>query len=562
MKPGDGTPGGGPAVGGLTTAGSSRLRRDETPSAATPFVVPIFAGPTTGTPLAPSGSLTRDPAETDVVGDVVADFGAAAADWPHRTAIVHNGISSSYHDLAGRVRQTALRYRATGFGADGSPGMIGALVSHTPAVAEHLLGILRAGAVYCPIDAALPVTRRQTLATVLGLDRLHPATTDPAGPLAGEPRAADTESPPPRGDHPAYVLCTSGSTGAPKPVVVSRRALTVTVRALRHLFGLTPEDRVLQFASLGWDTCLEEILPALTTGAALVFDDGAHSGSMPRFVRTLAEQEITVLDLPTAFWHELVLYLTEEQAALPPAVRLVVIGGERVDPTRLRQWRELELGHIRLLNTYGCTETTMITHAVQLAGPGTEPEVASCQAEAPIGRALPHVRDHVTDDDELFVSGPSLATGYLGLPESTTTGFPVIDGGSGPTRWFRTGDLVLRGEAGLLFSRGRADEQVKVLGVRVHPAEVEAQLNSHPAVAGAVVVGEQLLGRTALTAYVALLADTSAAALNGFLRERLPSQFVPARVKFVAALAYTSSGKVDRAATRRAAMDCEQGVGL
>jgi len=537
-----------------------RPNRDGTGSAATQFADSISACGATRAPRVHQAVV-----DVEVVGDVVADFDAAAAHWPHRPAVVHNGTSSTYWELASQVWRTALRYRATGFGGDESPGLVGALVSHTPAAAEHLLGILRAGGVYCPIDAALPPARRQTLATVLGLDGFHPATAGPGGPSQehdADAPAADIDPPSAGGDHPAYVLCTSGSTGAPKPVVVSRRALTATVRALRHLFGLTPGDRVLQFASLGWDTCLEEILPALTAGATLVFDDGAHSGSMPRFVRTLAEQEITVLDLPTAFWHELVLYLSEERAALPAGVRLVVIGGERVDPTRLRQWRELDLGHIRLLNTYGCTETTMITHAVQLAGPGTEPEVVSCQAEAPLGRALPHVRDHITDDGELFVSGPSLATGYLGLPESTATGFPVVDRGCGPTRWFRTGDLVIRGEAGLLFSRGRADEQVKVLGVRVHPAEVEAQLNSHPAVAGAVVVGEQLLGRTALTAYVALLGDTSAAALKAYLRERLPSQFVPATVKFVAALAYTSSGKVDRAATRRAAMDCEQGAGL
>ena len=544
-------------------AASGRPNRDGKHSAATQSAHSLRAGVPTGAGPSPSAGTGRPPTTpVDIVVDIVADFDAAAADRPQRTAIVHNGTPSTYRDLAGRVRCTASRYRATGFGSDGAPALVGALVSHTPAVAEHLLGILRAGAVYCPIDAALPVTRRQTLAAVLGLDGVHPVPAGSDEALDGEPAAADIDPPLPRGDHPAYVLCTSGSTGAPKPVVVSRQALAVTVRAPRRLLGLTPEDRVLQFASLGWDTCLEEILPALTAGATLVFDDGAHSGSMPRFLRTLAEQQITVLDLPTAFWHELVLHLTEEHAALPAGVRLVVIGGERVDPTRLRQWRELELGHIRLLNTYGCTETTMITHAVQLAGPGTEPEVVSCQAEAPLGRPLPHVGDHVSEDGELLVSGPSLATGYLGLPESTATGFPVIDGGAGPTRWFRTGDLVMRGEAGLLFSRGRADEQVKVLGVRVHPAEVEAQLNSHPAVAGAVVVGEQLLGRTALTAYVALLGDTSAAALKGFLGERLPSQFVPTRVKFVAALAYTASGKVDRAATRRAAMDCEQGAGL
>jgi amino acid adenylation domain-containing protein len=494
---------------------------------------------------------------TDLVGDVVADFAVAARDWPHRPAIVHNGTATTYRDLAQRVSRFAGRFNAAE-----AAGLIGVLVSHTPAVVDQLLGVLHAGGAYCPIDAALPVARKEALAAALGVDRLFAVGQAPQEStnlrietVEDDAVGADTARAQPAGrpSDPAYVLCTSGSTGLPKPVVVSRQALTATVRALRDLFALTPEDRVLQFASLGWDTCLEEILPALTAGATLVFDSEAHSGSFPRFVRMLAEREITVIDLPTAFWHELVLFLAEENTVFPPSVRLVVIGGERVDPTRLRQWRDLGAEHVTLLNTYGCTETTMITHAVQLAGPGTEPEVATGDAEAPLGRPLPHVADHVTDDGELLISGPSLAIEYLGMPDHTAAGFPVADHGSGPTRWFHTGDLVTRDRLGLLYARGRADEQVKVLGVRVHPAEVEAQLNSHPAVAGAVVVGERVLGRTSLTAYVVLTGEATAAELKRHIRERLPSQFVPSRVNFVHSLAYTSSGKVDRAATRRAA---------
>lgn len=493
----------------------------------------------------------------------MADFVAAARDWSHRPAIVHHGVTITYRDLAERVRLTALRYRASGFSADGTSSLIGALVSHTPGAVEQLLGILQAGATYCPIDTSFPAARRQATAAVLGLDRLFATaphehepnlrieTLDETLAVAGEhlPEPAWHQ------DDPAYVLCTSGSTGTPKPVVVSRQALTVTVGALRQLFALTPEDRVLQFASLGWDTCLEEILPTLTTGATLVLDQAAQSGSLPIFVRMLADRGVTVVDLPTAFWHELVLFLHEERVELPESVRLVVIGGERVDLTRLRQWRDLDVGHVKLLNTYGCTETTMVTHAVQLSGPGTEPEVAEPDAGAPLGRPLPHVRDHVTDGGELLVSGPSLAIEYLWSPELTAARFPVVDHGCGPTRWFLTGDVVTRDEHGLLHARGRADEEVKVLGVRIHPAEVEAQLNTHPAVAGAVVVGERRLGRTALTAFVVLAGTTTSAELKRHLRERLPSQFVPSRVEFVAALAYTPSGKVDRQATVNAAAD-------
>src|SRR5882757_2029574 len=155
--------------------------------------------------------------DTDLVGDVVADFAAAAGDWPLHPAVEHNGAAITYRDLAERVRLTALRYRVRRFAADGPSGLIGALVSHTPAVVEHLLGILQARATYCPIDAALPVTRKQAIAAVLGLDRLFALAADPHEQanlrierLDDHPAHADTELPQPpwQGSDPAYVLCT------------------------------------------------------------------------------------------------------------------------------------------------------------------------------------------------------------------------------------------------------------------------------------------------------------------------------------------------------------------
>jgi acyl-CoA synthetase (AMP-forming)/AMP-acid ligase II len=228
----------------------------------------------------------------------------------------------------------------------------------------------------------------------------------------------------------------------------------------------------------------------------------------------------------------------------------VVIGGERVDPTRLRQWRDLGTGEVRLLNTYGCTETTMITHAVDLYGPraGDLP----VGDDVPLGRPLPHVVDDVGSDGELLIAGPSLASGYLDRPDLTAVSFPRRDVGDVAQQWFRTGDAVTRGPDGLMYSRGRLDDQVKVSGVRVHPAEVEAQLNAHPSVTGAVVVGERRLGRTALVAYVAAGAPVTGQELRQHLRTRLPKQFVPTTVTFVEALAYTATGKVDRRATQRA----------
>jgi nonribosomal peptide synthetase protein VioO len=332
----------------------------------------------------------------------------------------------------------------------------------------------------------------------------------------------------------AYVLFTSGSTGEPKPVLTPRTAIGTVVASLRELFALTPDDRVLQFASLNWDTCFEEILPTLTAGAALVFDAEAHTGSFPRFLRMIEQRGVTVLDLPTAFWHELVRHLAEEGHGLPAGVRLVVIGGEAANPARVAEWLALA-PEVQLLNTYGCTETTLITHAAAIDDAGVPP----------IGRALPHVRELVTDDGELLIGGPALAAGYLGRPEATDERFVLRAG----ERWFRTGDRVRRRADGLLLHEGRLDHVVKIRGVRVDPGEVEAQLTRHPAVDAAAVVGTALAGRTALVAYVVARDENDD--LLGWLRARVPAHLVPSRLTYVPALERTASGKADRAATHR-----------
>jgi nonribosomal peptide synthetase protein VioO len=335
---------------------------------------------------------------------------------------------------------------------------------------------------------------------------------------------------------PAYVLFTSGSTGQPKPVVTPRRAISTTVASLRDLFGITPDDRVLQFASLNWDTCFEEILPALTSGAALVFDDQAYTGSFARFLRAVAEQGVTVLDLPTAFWHELVRHLAEDRLPLPGCVRLMIIGGEAASPARLADWAALHEDSVQLMNTYGCTETTLITHAIDLAG--ADP------ARIPIGRALPHVRERISDEGELMIGGPALALGYLGLPEATRERF--VESADGI--YFRTGDRVSRTPDGALLHEGRLDHAVKIRGVRVDPGEVESQISLHPGVTAVAVTGVTLAGRTALLAYVVA---GDADDLLAWLRARVPAHLVPSQITFVPELAHTASGKTDRLGTHR-----------
>lgn len=469
----------------------------------------------------------------EVARDVVAAVAESARRCPYRPATVHNRVALTYRELDMRIRATA---RALG----PSPGVVGVLTSRSPDTIAGLLGVLTAGGTYCPIDPGYPAERLHTMIAAAGIRTVLATGPTPAMPadVALLRLSGDGPDPAPFAvidtDAPAYLLFTSGSTGEPKLVVTSRPAIAIATSALSVLFGITPQDRVLQFASLSWDTCLEEILPTLTSAATLVFDDQAYTGSFPRFLRMLEREQITVLDLPTAYWHEFVRYLAEWRVTVPPSVRLMIIGGEAVEQARLDDWRALPTGHVRLLNTYGCTETTLITHAADLAGGNG----------IPIGRALPHVREHISSEGELLVGGPAIATGYLDRVDETLTRFVDLPEG----RYFRTGDKVRRGDNGELFHLGRLDHEVKIRGVRVDPAEVEAHLTQHPAVSAAAVTAVRRAGRTTMLGYVVADCDSD---LRAWLRERVPEHLVPSRITVVPELVRTASGKTDRAATHR-----------
>ena len=210
---------------------------------------------------------------------VLAAVRAHAEASPARAALLSSAGAIGYGELWRRVREHAA---ALG----DRPGLVPVPAVHDPATVVALLGCWAAGGTYCPIDPAFPADHAEAM--VAALD--------------GQPL-----------DDAAYVLFTSGSTGRPKPVAVPHRALDAVVPALVDLFGIRPDDRVLQYASLSWDTSFEELLPTLAAGGAVVFDSDAHSGCLPVFLRAVARAGVTVLDLPTAVWHELVLHLAESR---------------------------------------------------------------------------------------------------------------------------------------------------------------------------------------------------------------------------------------------------------
>ncbi|WP_416966908.1 amino acid adenylation domain-containing protein [Streptomyces sp. 4F14] len=497
-------------------------------------------------------------------------------------AVEHAGTVLTYAQLLGSARDIAGRLTARGVGRGDLVAV--ALPRGTDAVTA-VLGVLMSGAAYSPLDPKAPADRTARLladtapALVLtsaeragdfadravlaldgpdlaragvttssgpaGISALHPpagitAPRSPADVTAPHRPALRSAAPDP--SDLAYVLHTSGSTGRPKGVAVGHGALAHFVAAATHRYGLRREDRVLQFAPLHFDASVEEIFLTLCAGATLVIRTDDMTESVPSFLDTCARLEVSVLDLPTAYWHELAYAVSTGAAALPEGVRTVVIGGEAALPERVERWRAAVGSSVALLNTYGPTEATVVATVADLHDPGL------AAGDVPIGLPLPGTRAAVVDG-ELYLLGPALADGYRpDVPDGAR--FAPLTALPGAPRAYRTGDLVRVGEDGRLRHLGRADTEFKISGHRVQPAEVESALLTHPGVREAAAVGQILPdGTRRLVAHLVVKgALPSAAEVREHLRARLPAAMIPAAVEFADRLPRTSSGKIDRAA--------------
>ena len=294
--------------------------------------------------------------------DAVAVEAGAAAD--HRL---------TYRDLAHRASHLAAELSARGVGPE---SVVALAAERSPQMLVSMLAVLTAGGAYLPLDPAYPPERLSFMREDSGAVVVPPG--EPAGKETVTAAPASAVAP----ESPAYVIYTSGSTGRPKGVVVPHRAIAAYTRTARAYYAIGPGDRVLQFAALSFDTSAEEIWPALAAGATLVLRPDDMAASIPHFVAELARFGITVLNLPTAFWHELAAGLEAEELELPRGLRLVVIGGEEALADRLAAWHRRVGGEVRLVNTYGPTETTIVaTHAEVRASPS--PSAARSPAPGP-----------------------------------------------------------------------------------------------------------------------------------------------------------------------------------
>jgi amino acid adenylation domain-containing protein len=355
--------------------------------------------------------------------------------------------------------------------------------------------------------------------------------------------------------HLAYVIYTSGSTGKPKGVMVEHRNAYNYLAYIKDRYPLTQEDRVLQFSSLSFDAAFEEIFAALAQGGTCVLRPMAASAGMEGLRAACEQHEITVVEMPTAYWHVAMADIAAGRSIWPASVRLVVIGGEPASSMGSDTWQHHIASRSVLVNSYGPTEATIGSTAFHSSGETTANVALS------IGRPIANVRMYILDahgepvpvgvPGEMYIAGAGIARGYLNREALTAERFVNHSFGASKERLYRTGDVGRWLAGGAIEYIGRIDFQVKIRGFRIELGEIETRLAAHAKVRDAVVIArEDIPGDQRLVAYVAARTDTpiDVPELRSHLAQHLPDYMLPAAFVQLNALPLTPNGKLDRKA--------------
>ena len=483
-------------------------------------------------------------------------FEAQARHIPHAPAIIFGEQTISYGELDARANQLAHHLQKLGVGPE---TLVGVCTTRSPEMIVGILGVLKAGGAYLPLDPTYPPerlaymiqdSRLSVLLTQAGVQARLPAH-DAATVLldADWPQIEQepTTAPPcdATADNLAYVIYTSGSTGKPKGAMLQHRGLCNLTAVQQRAFDLKEGKRVLQFSALSFDASVWEIFQALANGAAICLAHQEQLASGPELLKLMQEQAITTATLPPS----LLSILPEAEL---PQLKTLISAGEHCSGEIVARWSPGR----HFFNAYGPTETTVCA-SMYLA----DSETAYPQGP-PIGGPIANFQLYVLDSHllpvpigvpgELFIAGVGLARGYLHRPELTAERFLPNPFATEPgARMYRTGDLVRWLPDGTIEFLGRIDHQVKVRGFRIELGEIEAVLRSHPQVDDAVVLARtDVPGDTRLVGYVVAAAGEtiSVGDLRSHLRTQLPEYMVPAFIITLDAFPLTPSGKVDRKA--------------
>ncbi|MGI5208662.1 amino acid adenylation domain-containing protein [Spirillospora sp. CA-108201] len=470
-------------------------------------------------------------------------FEARAAVRPGAVAVSFEGVSWTFGEVNARANRLARRLVEGGVGPE---QFVALALPRSADLVVAILGVLKAGAAYVPIDPDYPEERIAFMVEdarpVLTLRPEDLADLDAAG-------YEDTDlgvaiSP----EHPAYVIYTSGSTGRPKGVVVPHQNVVRLLRSCEEWFDFGPGDVWTLFHSYAFDFSVWELWGSLLYGGRLVVVPYLTSRSPDDCLALLERERVTVLNqTPSAFYQ--LMAADRQNPGRDLALRYVVFGGEALDLGRLEDWYSRhDEGAPLLVNMYGITETTVHVSYVAL-----DRVYAATAPGSVIGTGIPDLRVYVLDArlqpvapgvvGELYVAGAGLARGYLNRPGLSAERFVADPHGEPGTRMYRTGDLGRWLAGGRLEYLGRGDQQVQLRGFRIEPGEVQAALTRHEDVRDAAVVVRD----DRLVAYV--VGDgVDTAELRRFVAKTLPDHMVPAVVVELDALPLTSNGKLDRKA--------------
>jgi tyrocidine synthetase III len=498
-------------------------------------------------------AIGRGPQRGTVPATLGARFAATAAARPEQAAVVCEGAAMSYVELERRSARVARRLRRAGLSAG---DLVAVLLPRRSDLVVALLGILRAGCAYVPLDPGGPENRIRFMmedsgARVLVTDRAGlPAwaalasCVDIAEACAEDDRAEDEGGPGEWGrpDGAAYLMYTSGSSGQPKGVVVTHDNVATFAENLAPAFGFAPGQRILASTRYTFDISALETLCALDLGLTVVLATDAEVSDAQRLAALIRAERVDLLQFTPSL---LQLLLDAVGDGFLRGVSVMLVGGEALPDGLAARLRGL--AGVRVLNVYGPTEATIWSTAWELdSGP------------VRIGRPLAEEEARVLGHDlellprgvvgELFLAGRGVARGYHRRPDLTAARFVADPFAEAGARAYRTGDLARWCDDGTLEFLGRTDDQVKVRGHRVELGEIEAKLMDHPRVTRAVAVLRAEDGAAHTVAYYCGAEPLDEDELRRHLERDLPQATIPARFTYLVELPLTAHGKIDRAA--------------
>jgi len=514
--------------------------------------------------------LAEDPLANETLCDFPSLFRAAVARWPHSLAVLDDSCSLTFSQLDDKSNRIANFLISNGL-RDGET--VGLCVKNSAVAIAAMIGVMKAGGVFVPLDPDFPADRIAFMAGDASInlifcessfrnrfDSSTAATANPRRKLI-DPDCVEIDTfsdndphCPIDPNHLAYIMYTSGSTGMPKGVQIEHRALAAYCFADVEIYHLTSQDRTLQFGTLNFDIAIEEIFPPLLVGGSVIVRPRDRADDEIELSAIIRASEITALHVAAAYWHEWVDLMHAAGQCVPESLRLVIVTGEKVSPVHYQRWLSLvdpRNDSLLWCNAYGPTETT-VTATVFIPPKGWSGD------NMPIGKPLKRYKAYILDPQdrplatgetgELYIGGEALARGYLNRPDKNAEAFREVRFPDGVTRRiYKTGDLARWLPSGDIEFAGRIDHQIKLGSYRIEPQEIEHHLALHPRVREALVCCDEVDGRKCLTAYIACGNESlTPSDMIDSVSGQLPDYMIPQRYIFVESFPKTINGKIDR----------------